>query len=88
MRRGSFRGVNDILIFVSYLGSVREKFEFDSVTIERVEFEYTNTRLEQTREPNELFILIYFFILIIYKEKISNRTRVQASLSSSIFISS
>ena len=45
--------------------------------IERVEFEYINTRLEQTREPNELFILIYFFIiLIIYKGKISNRARI------------
>ena len=38
--------------------------------IERVEFEYINTQLEQTHEPNKFFILIYFFIiLIIYKKK-------------------
>ena len=30
--------------------------------IERAEFEYTNTRLEQAREPNVLFILIFFLL--------------------------
>ena len=50
--------------------------------IERAEFEYTNTRLEQAREPNELFILIFIIIiLIIYKGKISNRARVRAQIA-------
>ena len=60
------RGVNDTLLLASYSGSAREKLEFGSViiepsssssrarAIERAEFEYTNTRLEQAREPNEL----------------------------------
>ena len=82
------RGVNDTLILASYSGSAREKLEFGSViiepssSIERAEFEYINTRLEQAREPNKLFILIYFIIiLIIYKGKISIRARVRARIA-------
>ena len=65
-----------------YLQAIRDRFEknsnsirsLSSQAIERVEFEYTNIRLKQAREPNELFILIYFIIiiLIIYKRKFSN----------------
>ena len=54
------RGVNNTLLLASYSGSTREKFEFGSVivlssrAIERVEFKYTNTRLEQAHKLNEL----------------------------------
>ena len=68
------RGVNDTLILASYSDRLEKNsnstrsLSSRARAIERAEFEYTNIRLEQAREPNELFILIYFFIiLIIYK---------------------
>ena len=71
------RGVNDTLILTSYSRSARSlSNRARARAIEQAKFEYTNTQLEQAREPNELFILIYIFIiLIIYKKKISTQAR-------------
>ena len=64
------RGVNDTS------QAIRDRLEKNSNSarslssraraIERAGFEYTNIWLEQVREPNELFILIFFYYYFNY----------------------